>query len=143
MATSVKKKSWGQKMDKPAHPEVKILEKGFADLKEGCKMLIPTPRLIEDYLKHSTPGLRVDIKQIRTDLAAENGADFTCPLTTGIFLRVLTEYTNEQHSAGMDLKNLAPVWRAIYPGLPVWKKLTFDKKWLEDAWAKENLVNRG
>ena len=124
-------------MDKPALPEVKILEKGFADLKEGCKMLIPTPRLIEDYLKHTTPGNRVDLKQMRRDLAAENGAEYTCPLTTGIFLRILTEFTNEQKEAGKPLQSLAPVWRVIHPELPIWKKLAFDKKWLEDAWKSE------
>lgn len=137
MATSVKKNSWAQKMEKPALPEVKILEKGFADLEEGCKMLIPTPGLIEHYLKNTTPGSRVDLKQMRKDLAAENGADNTCPLTTGIFLRILTEFTNEQKESGKPLQSLAPVWRVIHPKLPIWKKLTFDKKWLQDAWKSE------
>jgi len=137
MAKASKKKSWAEKMDKPSTPEVKILEKGFADLKDGSKMLIPTPRLIEAYLQHSTPGKKVDMKQMRADLAAENGADYTCPLTTGIFLRILAEYTNELHLAGKKANTLPPVWRAIQPGLPVWKKLTFDKKWMEEAWTEE------
>ena len=137
MAKASKKKSWAEKMDKPSTPEVKILEKGFADLKDGSKMLIPTPRLIEAYLQHSTPGKKVDMKQMRADLAAENGADYTCPLTTGIFLRILAEYTNELHLAGKKNYTLPPVWRAIQPGLPVWKKLTFDKKWMEEAWTEE------
>jgi hypothetical protein len=139
MAKASKRKSWAEKMGKPATPEVKIIDKGFADLKDGSKMLIPTPRLIEDYLKHTTPGTMVDIKQMRVDLAAENGADYTCPLTSGIFLRILAEYTNEERMAGKPLKKLAPVWRIIHPKLPVWKKLTFDKQWLEDAAAKEGI----
>lgn len=138
MAKVPKKKSWAEKMEKPSVPEVKILEKGFADLKDGSKMLIPTPRLIEAYLQHSTPGKKVDIKQMRADLAAENGADYTCPLTAGIFLRIVAEFTNEQHLAGKNLKLLTPVWRAVRPGLPVWKKLTFDKKWMEEAWDAES-----
>jgi hypothetical protein len=139
MTKTVKKKSWADKMDKPALPEVKILEKGFADLKEGDKMLIPTPRLIEAYLKNSTPGQLVDLRQMRKDLAAENHADYTCPLTTGIFLRILAEYTNEEKAAGKPIESLAPIWRVIHPRLPVWKKLSFDKNWLEDMRKKEEM----
>lgn len=130
MAKASKKKSWAEKMEHPAVPEVKKLEKGFADLPGGSKMLIPTPRLIEDYLRHSTPGKKVDVKQMRADIAAENGADYTCPLTTGIFLRILTEFTNDQREAGKPLSSLAPVWRIVQPKLPVWNKLGFDKSWL-------------
>jgi hypothetical protein len=139
MAKPSKKKSWAEKMENPSAPEVKRIEKGFADLKDGSKMLIPTPRLIEEYLKHTAPGRLVDIKQMHTDLAAEYGADYTCPLTSGIFLRILAEYTNEERAAGKPFKSLAPVWRIIHPKLPVWQKLTFDKKWLEDAAKLEGI----
>ncbi len=137
MAQAVRKKSWAEKMKKPALPEVKILAKGFADLKDGSNMLIPTPALIAAYLYHTTPGKRVDLSQMRKDLALANGADGTCPLTTGIFLRILAEYTHERQQAGEPLETLAPVWRVIHPGLPIWKKLSFDKKWLEDAFREE------
>ncbi|HSK13157.1 MAG TPA: hypothetical protein VK907_08065, partial [Phnomibacter sp.] len=68
-------------MDRPENPEVKVIGKAFADLSEGAKMLIPTPRLIEKYLMNSQKGIAVDVKQMRKDLAADHQADYTCPLT--------------------------------------------------------------
>jgi hypothetical protein len=137
MATTPKKKSWAEKMEHPSQPVVKILEKGFADLPPGCKMLIPTPWLIASYLQHSTPGHLINIKQMRADLSAEMGAEYTCPLTTGIFLRILAEFTHEQKQNGIPLKDLAPIWRVIRPEVPIWKKLSFDPRWLEDILKSE------
>jgi len=132
-------KSWTEKMEKPALPEVKTLEHAFADLKENSKMLIPTPRLIEQYLKDSEPGIAINIKQMRADLAAANHADGTCPLTTGIFLRILSEYTNERKMTGVPIKSLAPIWRVLHPKASIWQKLSFDKGWILDLHQKEKL----
>ncbi|MCU0387265.1 MAG: hypothetical protein MUE71_01500 [Chitinophagaceae bacterium] len=132
-------KSWGTKMEKPSKPEVKNLEHAFADLKEHSKMLIPTPKLIEAYLKQSEHGQKVDLKQMRADLAADNHADGTCPLTTGIFLRILSEFTNERKEAGDPINQLAPIWRILNPKMPLWKKLSFDKTWILELQQQENL----
>lgn len=137
MAKTIKRKSWADKMDKPLQPEVKILKKGFADLLPGSMMLIPTPRLIGSYLQHTAPGHLIEVKQLRADLAAEQGAESTCPLTTGIFLRILAEYTHEQKQNGVQERDLTPIWRIIRPGMPTWKKLSFDPLWLEEAWKSE------
>ena len=135
-----KAKRWADKMNKPAIPEVKMLEHGFADLQQNSKMLIPTPRLIENYLLQTLAGAAVDVKQMRKDLAAEYHADGTCPLTTGIFLRIVTEYTNEQHQNGTPTNQLIPVWRAVHPGLSFWKKLSFDPGWLVDLQKAEGIM---
>jgi hypothetical protein len=127
---AAKTKSWADKMQKPAVPEVKKLEHGFADLQENSQMLIPTPQLIAQYLLQTTPGMAVDIKQMRKDLAAKHGADGTCPLTTGIFLRIVTEYANEQQQNPTAAGAPIPVWRAVHPALSFWKKLTFNTEWL-------------
>jgi hypothetical protein len=137
MAKTVKRKSWADKMDKPLHPEIKILEKGFADLPAGSKMLIPTPRLIASYLMHTSPGHLIDIKRMRSDLSAEMEAEYTCPLTTGIFLRTVAEFVNEQKQNGIPVKDLPPIWRIIQPKMPTWKKLSFDPDWLQKVWKAE------
>ncbi|MEY2950627.1 MAG: hypothetical protein RLZZ248_1828 [Bacteroidota bacterium] len=62
----------------------------------GSKMLIPTPLMIQEYINHSQLGSIIDIRTMRNDLAIENGADFTCPMTTGIFLRIVAEYNFEK-----------------------------------------------
>ena len=46
---------------------------------------------------------------MRNDLAIEYGADFTCPMTTGIFLRIVAEYNYENLSKkGTEI---SPFWR--------------------------------
>ena len=72
-------KSWSDKFKSKPHPEVKIIEKDFWGQKAGDRMLIPSPKLIEDYLNDSLPGKQIDIVQMRRDLAAAQDADFTCP----------------------------------------------------------------
>jgi hypothetical protein len=74
---------------------------------------------------------------MRADLSAEMGAEYTCPLTTGIFLRILAEFTHEQKQNGVPLKDLAPIWRVIRPEVPIWKKLSFDPRWLEEILKSE------
>ena len=44
-------------------------------------------------------------------LAKDFSADVTCPLTTGIFLRIVAEAAEENRLAGH--KRLAPYWRVI------------------------------
>ena len=68
-------------------------------------MLIPTTLIIQEYVNHIESGNVSDIKKMRNDLAIEYGADFTCPLTTGIYLRIVAEYNYENLSNEEKLKN--------------------------------------
>lgn len=133
------KKLWAEKMNKPAKPEIKQLEKGFADLPANCIMLIPTPNLIADYIKQIPEGYTVDVKQMRADLSANHHAEYACPLTTGIFLRIVTEFANEQREKELPQPEIIPVWRVVHNKLPLYKKLSFDGKWLMDMREKERV----
>jgi hypothetical protein len=126
-------------MQKPEKPEVKTLEKAFADLPSNCKMLIPTPKLIADYIRQIPQGHTTDVKQMRKDLASEQNAEHTCPLTTGIFLRIVTEHANEVRKSGVPVKELTPVWRVVHDKLPSFKKLSFDAGWLIAMREKEGI----
>ena len=66
---------------------IKILEKNFSDMKAGEKMLISSPEKITEYVNSLAPGCFKSVKQIRKELALLEGADNTCPVTTGIFLK--------------------------------------------------------
>lgn len=57
-------------------------------------------------------GARI-VPQIREDLAGAYGADVTCPLTAGIFLRIAAELAWEQHQQGQPLANITPFWRIL------------------------------
>lgn len=70
-------------------PQIKQLDKAFADMPEGCVMLIATPQIIDEYVRGIAFGKRVDTKTMRRDLAQQFEAEYTCPVTTGIFLRIV------------------------------------------------------
>ena len=67
---------------------IKILEKNFSDLKAGQKMLISSPEKIAEYIKNIPEGIHKTSKEMRLDLAKVMGADNSCPVSTGIFLRL-------------------------------------------------------
>jgi hypothetical protein len=48
---------------------------------------------------------------IRDHLARKFQADFTCPLTTGIFLRIVAETAEEDRQNGKE--DIAPYWRVV------------------------------
>jgi hypothetical protein len=81
-----KPKSWAQKAaEATKHAGVQTLEKPFAGQPVGARMLISTPHRIAEYVAAIPAGQTVSVAQMWQDLAQAAGADFTCPLTTGIF----------------------------------------------------------
>ena len=99
-----------------------MIEKDFWGQKAGDRMLIPSPKLIEDYVNQSKKGTFIDPFQMRKDLAVELGADFTCPMTTGIFTRIMAEKNLELH--GDDYQAMTPFWRLVEPKSDLAKKLS-------------------
>ena len=132
-----KKKTWTDKLNEPKKSQVKLIDKDFADIPAGSRMFIATPSIIEEYIKQIEPGNRVDLKTLRKDLAIEHKADSTCPVTTGIFLRIVAEANYEKLQAGDKLEKLAPFWRAIDPKSPLAKKLSFGSEFLDEQISKE------
>ena len=96
---------------------VKILNKGFSDISAGEK-LISSPEKISEFIFTIAKGSYLSIKELRRGLALKAGADNTCPVTTGIFLRMAIE----QHK---DDENF-PYWRVVDEKHPVVKKLNLD-----------------
>ena len=132
-------KSWKEKYETKAEPEVKVLEKKFSDIPEGNKMLIATPRLIDEYLRQIPAGHEVDLKTMRKDLAIDHLADNACPVTTGIFLRIVAERAHEEFQEGKPVSEITPFWRIINQKSPAAKKLTFGMDFINDQRQKEGL----
>jgi hypothetical protein len=132
-----KKKTWLEKFRDSKEPQIKQIDKPFANNPAGSTMLIPSPQLIDQYLAHIDFGKRVDVKTLRMDLAIEQGADFTCPLTTGIFLRIVAEANFENWQQGKKIEEITPFWRAIEPNSPLAKKLSFGQVFLMEQIEKE------
>ncbi len=99
---------------------VKTLNKKFSDMNAGDKMLISSPEEIAKYIKQIPKGTTITPKKMRFDLAKKMGADNSCPLSTGIFLRIAIEEVLAVFS--IDDAPL-PFWRVVDAKHPVLKKL--------------------
>ena len=93
-------KRWKEKLNIDKSFVVKRLDKNFSDMKVGENMLIATPKIIDEYIKQIPKGININIKTLRNDLALTYGADTTCPVTTGIFLRIVSEAAYEDFLNG-------------------------------------------
>lgn len=93
-------------------------------------MLIPTPKVVDAYIRQVPKGKHVDVATIRKDLAAEYHAETTCPLTTGIFLRISAETAFEEYQKGVPLNRITPFWRVIDAKSQTAKKLTFGTEFI-------------
>lgn len=116
-------KSWTRKFEDARPSEVKISASDIMGMKAGQKMLIPSPALIDAWLRDLPRGQAGDIAVLREDLARANGAEVTCPLTTGIFLRIVAEKTVDELDAGLPVEAVAPVWRLLDAKAKLTRKL--------------------
>lgn len=135
-----RKKSWQEKLHINRVPEVERTRKKFADIPAGSTMLIATPLMVDDYIRQIPKGQFRAIGQIRKDLAAENHAEYTCPVTTGIFVRIVAEAAYEEYLKGKPLSRIAPFWRALSPRSPSAKKLSFGMDFLLERQKKEGIL---
>ena len=103
-------------------------------------MLIATPKIVADYVRQIPEGYEADVKKIRKDLAAEYGAEYTCPVTTGIFLRVAAEVAYEEIESGKSLSEVIPFWRVIDKKSTAAKKLTFGYDFVKEKREAEGLT---
>jgi hypothetical protein len=130
-------KSWKQKLDegKPAH--VEVLRKRFGGAPEGAKMLVATPRLVDEYMRAVPSGERRTVGQMRSDLAAAHGADISCPISTSIFARIAAEAALEDTTVGVPLSDVTPFWRVIEEDGTVAKKLSCGPDFIRSQRAAE------
>jgi hypothetical protein len=96
-------------------PVMKRLDKAFAGMPEGCLMLIASPAIVDAYVRGIPRGRFVDPKVMRADLADAHQAEHTCPVSTGIFLRIVADAAWERHQTGVPIKEITPFWRVIAP----------------------------
>ena len=134
-----KQKSWKQKMNPKAQWKVEVSDRKFADIPEGATMFIATPTIVETYIKNIPEGVHTSLAQMRKDLAAEYHAEYTCPITSGIFLRIVAEKAYEEYLEGKPLEAVAPFWRMIDSKTQTFKKLTFGPEFINEQRKSEGL----
>jgi len=68
--------------------------------------------------------------QMQDALAKRAKADKTCPVSTGIFLRIAVEASIEEQKKQKLKKPKLPFWRIIDENMPIFKKLSISKSML-------------
>jgi hypothetical protein len=108
------------------------LDKDFAGVPAGSRLLISSPGELEEYLRKQVPvGTTKAIQQVRRELAVLHQADATCPVSTSIFLRTVAEVAWDEIEAGTPVTEVAPFWRVVDPKSPLAKKLRAGPQWIE------------
>ena len=106
---------WDAKLRSSLEPEI------VTDRRRGDRLLLPTPLLIGTEIAAVPAGTTIRVSELRDELARRFGADRTCPLMTGIFIKILSGAVAD------DLvHHRRPRW-------PMWR-LTADDGTLNPAW---------
>jgi hypothetical protein len=105
------RKSWREKMENPNLPKVVKVSGAMQKRFGGGTVLVPHPRDVEAVIRTVRRGRLVTVRQIREYLAGKYRTESTCPLTTGIFIRLTAEAAEEEARAGKN--KIAPYWRVI------------------------------
>jgi hypothetical protein len=134
-----RKKTWQEKLHNSKPSQTKRTDFAFADIPAGGLMFIATPEIIDAYIREIPKGKSVSVLTMRNDLALEHGAEYTCPLTTGIFLRIVAEAAYEKYVESGTLEGITPFWRVIEPSAPLAKKLTFGREFVVEQREKEEI----
>ncbi|HTN49140.1 MAG TPA: hypothetical protein VMK32_06895 [Burkholderiaceae bacterium] len=111
---------WNAKLRPGLEPEIVI------DKRYGDRLLLPTPLLIAGEIAAIPSGATLAVSALRRTLAARFGADRTCPLMTGMFLKIIAGAVAD------DLVQRHP------PRWPVWRVVGDDGR-LSTVWPLDAL----
>ena len=131
-------KTWQEKLNNGKEPFVGVMNRMVGGVPAGGMMLIPTPMQVNDFIRAIPKGVSKTQQDMGAELAAEAGADVTCPMCTGIFVRISAEAAHEEMVAGKS--NVTPFWRIIPPKATVRKKLTFGDPIVDEMRKAEGLA---
>lgn len=130
-------KSATERMKSEKQPKVAVLHSDFAGIKQGQKMFVGTPQIIDDYIRSIPYGEIWTISRLRNEIARRRKCDAMCPVSTAIFVRVSAQAALEQLENGVNLQELTPFWRIVEPDSKIAKWLSVDSQWIADQRAAE------
>ena len=105
------KKTWNQKLNDGKSPEVSTVGPEAAARYGGPKMLVATPLVFDALMKKVPAGKLITTDDMRVFLAKQYKADWTCPMTTGIFVNIAANAAAERRG-----ENETPYWRTLKKG---------------------------
>lgn len=105
------RKSWQEKLHNQDHSKIIEIPARMVKRFGPGTMLIPKPMDVDALIRKAKRGKLLTVSEIRSKLARDNEVDTTCPLTTGIFVRIVAEAAEEELRDGK--KRVTPYWRVI------------------------------
>jgi hypothetical protein len=98
-------------MDNPNLPKLAPMPPNMQKRFGSGTMLVPSPKEVDACIRTVHKGSVTTASEIRRFLAGKYAVDATCPLTTGIFIRIAAEAAEEDASKGKA--KIAPYWRVV------------------------------
>ena len=109
------RKSWREKLaDSKGLPRVERVTARMAARWGSGTFVIPEPLEVDALMRRVPPGKVTTINELRTALAKKHGADFGCPITTGIFAWIAAHAAEEAAAAGES--EVTAYWRTLKSG---------------------------
>ena len=131
---------WTARLSADPEPKVRPMPKDRIGLKKGDLCLLPSARVVDDFIRAVPKGKAVDLAQMRATLARRYKADGCCPVYLGYHLRTVAEAACEARDRGMPLSRITPVWRVLDADAPTLKKLSAkNAAWIVDRRSREKL----
>lgn len=135
----ISKRSWADQLEASNGIDIRPVPEGRRGMTPGASMLYPSARMIDAAIRAIPEGRGISPRELRLRLADAHGADYTCPVTTTMMLRIVAEAANEAHRAGAPLAEVTPAWRVLGKGASALRKLSFDPGYFADRRTDEGL----
>ncbi|MBI3923882.1 MAG: MGMT family protein [Armatimonadetes bacterium] len=105
--------SWREKLhkDHPAHGKVVDVPPKMQKQWGTGTMVIPKPLALDALIRTIKKGKLVTVSQLMQRVAKDSGADYACPMTTGVFLSIVAHAAEEDLYEGK--KRVTPYWRVL------------------------------
>ena len=133
-------RDWTAKLNTNPEPAVRPMPKARIGLRKGDLCLLPSARLVDDFIRAIPKGKAVSLIDMRATLARKHKAAGTCPVHLGYHLRTVAEAACEARDRGVPLRAITPVWRVLDADALTLKKLSpRNAAWINERRAKEGL----
>ena len=107
------RKSWSEKMQPEGLPKIVRLDEKQSKRLGGAKtMVVPHPQDVYELMAQVPRGHLLSVPLLRKMLAGKYNTDTACPLTTGIFIWIAANASQEKADKG-EIPEPIPWWRTV------------------------------
>ena len=106
-------KSAAEQLNADKQPKIVVLDANFAGIKQGQKLFVATPQIIDQYIRKIPFGKTRTITRLRREIARRRKCDATCPVSTAIFIRICAQAAIDEFENGAAITDITPFWRLL------------------------------